>query len=80
MLYFFCFLYENVGCGSLFSSVHPNIYYRTQKNNPRKHYAFLGLFFIHTFVFYNSLHYNEAITRKGDGFVESKTICNLERL
>ena len=29
MLYFFLIISKNVGCGPLFTSVHPNIYYRT---------------------------------------------------
>ena len=30
-LYALLFYIKNVGCGSLFTSVHPNIYYRTKK-------------------------------------------------
>ena len=31
-LYALLFYIKNVGCGPLFTSVHPNIYYRTQKD------------------------------------------------
>ena len=56
--------------------------FQGQKNNPRKHYAFLGLFFIRTFAFSNALHYNEAITRKGAVFMKEKryvTLSDYER-